>query len=502
MSARPSPSGDLARQDDGSRPWVLIAVVIGLFAVRLGIGGTIHLTEDEAYYRLWAQAPALGYFDHPPMIAWWIWAGVHLMGDTPLGVRSASILACVLTTILVHDMTRLAGGNAEQAQRAGLWFNAMPLVTAGGFLAVPDAAASLFWALCLWCALRANRGEGIGWWLAVGLAAGLASLSKYSALFLGPGVLLWLVSTRAGRSSLRRPGPWLALAVAAGVFGLNAGWNATHDWLTFTKQFGRITPHQWAPRYLLEFLATEILLVNPVLAIVVACIGFVPRLDRSAATVTPFLLTSLPFVAYLLVHSLHDRIQAHWPAPIYPALAICAALTPSGGPPFWVRVRAAGPVIGFGLTAIAAMVIAATGVGLHLRHDPMEPIRGWPRFASRVEALRRQEGGGWVGTASYGVAAQLADESSIASPILQLSERSRWRGLKLGVSADVSRPGILVDLPRRIDLDALRRCFADVRTLGPVLRGDGNSIAGDTTYQVVFLARPTVDIVRKGCDSK
>ena len=62
----------------------MIAVVTVLLAARIGFAGAIHLTEDEAYYRLWAKAPALGYFDHPPMIAWWIWAGVHGVGDTPL----------------------------------------------------------------------------------------------------------------------------------------------------------------------------------------------------------------------------------------------------------------------------------------------------------------------------------------------------------------------------------------------------------------------------------
>ena len=29
----------------------------------------VGLTNDEAYYRLWAMHPALSYFDHPPMLA-------------------------------------------------------------------------------------------------------------------------------------------------------------------------------------------------------------------------------------------------------------------------------------------------------------------------------------------------------------------------------------------------------------------------------------------------
>ena len=126
----------------------------------------------------------------------------------------------------------------------------MPLVAAGGLLTVPDAPAALFWTMTLWLVFRALTANGAGWWVAAGLAAGLATLSKYSALFLGPGLFLWLVSTPRGRASLRTPGPWIALAVAASLFALNVWWNETHHWASILKQFGRITPHRLAPRYL------------------------------------------------------------------------------------------------------------------------------------------------------------------------------------------------------------------------------------------------------------
>jgi 4-amino-4-deoxy-L-arabinose transferase-like glycosyltransferase len=468
-------------------------------ATRLALGGALHLTEDEAYYRLWAQAPALGYYDHPPMIAWWIWAGVHLVGDTPLGVRLAPIASGVLTTALVYDIARLVGGDRRRSLRAGLWFNAMPLVAVGGFLAVPDAPASLFWSLCLWCVLRARGGDATRWWVAAGLAAGLATLSKYSALFLGPGVLLWLLATRDGRASLRRPGPWLALAAAAAVFALNIEWNATHHWLTFAKQFGRVAPHQWAPRYLPEFVAAEFLLLNPLVAVFVGRALRGPRawsFDQSAAS--RFLLTSLPFIAYLLIHSLHDRIQAHWPAPLYPSLAICAAMAGDGGGRLWDRLRRAVPVVGFGVTALAAVVIAAPILGVELRHDPGAPLRGWDVFASRVDTLRRRSGAGWVGTTSYGVASQLADEPGLRAPVMQISERDRWRTMRTGGEANLASPGLLVDLDRRIDLVALGRCFRSVRPLGEIARGDPSARGG--IYRAVLLSGALVDIADKGCE--
>ena len=62
-------------------PRRLVLWLLLLSLVRLAAAGLVPLTEDEAYYRLWAQHPALGYYDHPPMMAWWIHVGVRLVGD-------------------------------------------------------------------------------------------------------------------------------------------------------------------------------------------------------------------------------------------------------------------------------------------------------------------------------------------------------------------------------------------------------------------------------------
>ena len=469
-----------------------------MIAVRLVLAACIPLTEDEAYYRLWAQAPAFGYYDHPPMIAWWIWLGVRLVGDNPLGARLLPILSSALASLLVFDIARRAGGSRAESERAGIWYNAMLLVAAGGFLAVPDAAAALFWTLALWAVLHALRGGSIVWWLAAGAAAGLATLSKYSTLFLGPGVLAWLLCSPSGRAQLRTPGPWLALAAAAALFSLNLWWNATHHWLTFVKQFGRISPHQLAPRYLVEFLATEALLLNPLLAPFLGrAIWASGRRGREAPSMTPFLATSAPFVGYLLFHSLHDRIQAHWPAPVYPALAICAAFAARCPGRIWTPLRISVPWFGFSVCGLAALYLALPLVGIPLRPDPALPVRGWPVFARSVESLRLRNQAGWVGTTSYGLAAQLMDESRIAAPVLQISERARWEGLKSGAFADTDRPGLLVDLQRRVDPAVLAQCFGVVRSLGLLNR----SPAGEKPklYAVFVVSAPNRDIAKQGC---
>ncbi len=501
MSAPPSPSGDPPRGGKGF-PASLIAVIAVTLAIRLIVGGSVHLTEDEAYYRLWSVAPAFGYYDHPPMIAWWIWLGRHAVGDTPLGVRLLPILASAAIGVIVFDLAKWAGAERPTAARAGIWYNAMLLVAAGGFLAVPDSPATLFWAVTLWCALRATRACSTPWWLAAGAAAGLAALSKYSALFLAPGIVLWLAWTPAGRAALRKPGPWLAAIAAVLLFSLNVAWNASHHWLTFAKQFGRIAGSHLAPRYLFEFLLTQVLLLNPLIAaFTVRAIAGREKAGRPAIAIAPFIATSAPFVAYLLIHSLHDRIQAHWPAPVYPALAIVAAVGAERvvGASAGARLRTAAPIFGFGICAAALILLILPPAGLGLI-DPARPVRGWPAFATRLEALRIQSGAWWIGTKSYGLAAELADEPSIRAPILQIAERERYWGLGSGPPPDLSRPGLLVDLSRRIDLAALRDCFARVAPLGTIARGDGGEVG--TPYAVIEVSGPRRDVLRAGCETK
>ncbi len=474
-------------------------MVAAVLAIRLVVGAVVHLGEDESYYRLWSMAPALGYYDHPPMIAWWIWLGRSLAGDTALGVRLVSILAAAVTTILVFDLARLAGAGERGATTAAVWFNAMPLVGVGGLLAVPDAPASLFWTLSLCCALRAVGKSSARWWIAAGAAAGLASLSKYSGLFLAPGLLLWLALSPQGRRQLAGAGPWLGLATGLSVFTPNVLWNAHHHWLTFARQFGRVTPTHFAPWHLPEFLGEQFLLLNPLLVVVIG-LGLAGRRKqrREGSDLTPLIATSLPFAAYLLLHSLHDQVQAHWPAPLYPAAAACAGviaerLATSGA---WPRLRRAVPIVGFAVCGLVAVALLAPAGWWPRPIDPLLPLQGWPRFAGAVQQTAVGGGDAWIGTASYGLTAQLAGERSLKEPVLQLGERARYMDLPLP-KPNLARPGLVIDLPRRIKLAALRRCFSVVGPEGSLERGP--PAHKGIAYETVEVAGLRLAVDRVGC---
>ncbi|AQR62266.1 hypothetical protein BZG35_11895 [Brevundimonas sp. LM2] len=490
-------------------PRAVAAAIVGVLCVRLVFAATIPLTEDEAYYRLWSMRLQWGYFDHPPMIAWWIALGRGLLGDTALGARLLPVLANAAIAVLLIDTLRSLGAGDRPALRAGLWLNATLLIGTGAMLAVPDAPAALFWTLSLWAVSRAvapgrtaTPGRTAAWWVVAGLTAGLAVLSKYSALFLAPGILLWLCATAENRRPLLTPGPWLAAVLALAIVAPHILWNAEHGWVSVIKQFGRVEPKTFDPEYLGDLLAGQFALLNPIIAVLAGIAVFRGRLAVLKTPAAVLVLSSLPFLAYLVLHSLHDRVQAHWPVPVYPALVGLAALAAERLRPGSIWRRAV-PVLGFGLCALA-LILAAVPALDAVSGKAMRPLRGWPAFAAAVQTRMVETPAGrppaaWVGTASYGLAAQLAAEPGLTAPIVQLNDRARYDHLPPMAASDFARPGLVVDLPRRITAEALRTCFAEVEALPPIVRNatEPNPQAR-VDYAAFRVARP-IRTVSGGC---
>ncbi len=114
---------------------------------------------------------------------------------------------------------------------------------AAGTFALPDGPLLFFWLLTLdrlVVALTTDpEARRLGPWVGVGLAWGCGLLSKYHAVFLPAGTLLYLVLEPRARVWLRRPGPYLAVLIGLIVFAPVLMWNATHGWVSFVFQGGR-----------------------------------------------------------------------------------------------------------------------------------------------------------------------------------------------------------------------------------------------------------------------
>src|SRR5207237_9704864 len=210
--------------------------VLALVALRLVAAAWTPLTFDEAYYWMWSKHLASGYYDHPPMVALVIRLGTVIAGDTELGVRLVSILLALPMSWAVYRAAAILFGGMRLAATATILLNVTLMAAVGTMIVTPDAPLLVASSLVLFClaeVLATGRGA---WWLAVGAAVGLALLSKYTALFFGPAILIWLIAVPKLRRWLISPWPYLGGAVAFAIFSPVIFWNADHHWMSFLKQ--------------------------------------------------------------------------------------------------------------------------------------------------------------------------------------------------------------------------------------------------------------------------
>jgi hypothetical protein len=474
----------------GSLTWAdrpaaaLLAAILALGLVRAWLGATLGLTEDEAYYRLWALAPAMSYLDHPPMVGWMIAVGRWVAGDSPFGIRLPAILVSLLGPFVLWRTAGILFGPA--VARRAVWIAlAMPLLAVGGVIITPDTPSVLFWGLVGWALAELHVSRNASWWLAVGLLAGLGLLSKYSNLFVGASILLWLVLVRSNRVWFRCWQLWAGGALACLLALPVVLWNLEHDWASFAKQFGRVGRGQHVTlAYLGELLGGSLGLMSPIVA-VLAALGLA-RLVRSATLEKDersalLVLGMLPFLAYLLVHSLHERVQLNWTAPLYPSFALCAAIAlgtadGSGKPAAQAFGKLGRWAVGIGFLIAGALywhtvrpIIPVPG-----QKDPTSQTRGWRELAAEVERVRASTGACWIATSSYATTAQLAYELRDKAPVLQLTERIRYLHLPPPDAALLRCPALYVELERRGGELLLSERFRSITKLDSLTRSHAN----------------------------
>ena len=100
----------------------------------------------------------------------------------------------------------------------------------------PDTALIPFAVAMLWSLVRLNESGDGRWWLAAGLFAGLALLSKFTAIMLLPAVVAFMLVPDWRWRWLLQPYPWLAALIAVAVFSPVLIWNFQHDWASFRFQ--------------------------------------------------------------------------------------------------------------------------------------------------------------------------------------------------------------------------------------------------------------------------
>jgi 4-amino-4-deoxy-L-arabinose transferase-like glycosyltransferase len=475
--------------------------ILALVVLRLVAAAYTPLTFDEAYYWMWSKALAGGYYDHPPMVAFVIRLGTLIAGDTELGVRLVSILLALPMSFAVYQTAAILFGGRRVASTATLLLNVTLMAAVGTLIVTPDApllVASSFVLFSLAKVLESGRGA---WWLAVGVAVGAALLSKYTALFFGPAILIWLVVVPKLRRWLISPWLYLGGLVAAAMFAPVILWNADHHWVSFIKQMGRARIEDFRPAFIAELIPTQIVFATP-LVWILGAMGLYALFKRSAGALASRALISTTFwtiVTYFIWHSLHARVEANWFAPVYPAFAIAAAVAANltqGDQrqqrmvDFCLRWAAPTGILMFALLIVQANTGALTG---YRRDATVRSVGvGWRELADEIEAVRARVGASCVLAPDYGTTGWLAFYLPKGSCVAQQSQRIRWVNMPEPDAAQLAGKLLYVHEPRSGDLSSLNDMFAHVERVAEVKRKRGPLTI--ETYALDVLEEPKGEV--------
>ncbi len=280
------------------------------------LGFAIGLSVDEAHYALYALHPALSYFDHPPLVGW-VQIPFVFMGDADWLMRVVPLA--------------LWGTTAWALWRFSKWalilFLLSPLHQLLGLALVPD---TLLLPLTVWVMVltwRLSRDfSSVSCWIWLGLALGLAGLSKYTGVFLALGAAIVLFASH-GLALFKARGLWLAALITAIFISSVFIWNAQHEWVSFAYQLGHADGgvNGWEAKRVVTYSLIQLLAYGtlPLLGLVV----FFVRLRKvHPALMRLCLAFGVPPLMLTLYFSGKGAALPHWTAAAWIALLPLCAL--------------------------------------------------------------------------------------------------------------------------------------------------------------------------------
>ena len=312
----------------------------------------------------WAQSLELGYHKHPPLPSWALGALIQCFGPSVLWAYALATACLLGTAAFTWAIARRLVGDRVAAAAMLLWglsINFSQRVQ----LYNHNTVLVLFVAATVWLAMRASASDRrpLAWWLATGVAAAGAMLSKYQALLPLAGLVVALGLSGALRPAAQRRGLAAAVAVMLLLFAPHLVWVARHDFSTLRYASDAVTESTFGDRcfFIASYLANQVRIESPALFALGLCgawarfgpKGPVPTAtpERPRPTVWMFGLVGCGLVA-LAVMALGAGVSLrnHWGVQTLQFMSLWIADRWDRKRPFDLRVLACAAVLVHGVS--------------------------------------------------------------------------------------------------------------------------------------------------------
>ncbi|WP_172806885.1 glycosyltransferase family 39 protein [Endozoicomonas arenosclerae] len=375
-------------------------IIFGVFLIHLIMASGVPLGVDEAHYALYALYPALSYFDHPPMVGW-LQMLVAPLGYDEFTVRLIPAILYALSSYLAYRVSSklFPEGPAWTGLVAVFLINTAPILQLMGWGLVPDLPLMVFGLLSLELISRIHKENRLLDWVMLGLVYGLAGLSKYTAVFLPLGMIIFMVQHH-GLKWLLNLGPWLAAIIALVAIAPVLIWNAENDWASLAYQFDRgVGVKEWSAKEAISMQLAQMILYS-ILAYVAAIAATVslirnriPEQDRASCWL--IIWSAFPVLLVISWSAGDGTVLPNWPALGWTLLAplsaywICRAWSK-----LWVKILALfSSVLSLSLIGFVFLFLAFMPLSTFPFMAPaIKDLVGWEEAADQAESLRQD----WV----------------------------------------------------------------------------------------------------------
>jgi 4-amino-4-deoxy-L-arabinose transferase-like glycosyltransferase len=394
-----------------------IAVLLAMRLTAIAIT-PLGLDVEEAQYWLWSITPDAGYFTKPPMVAWLIGLSTAIFGETSFGVRAPAPFLQAGLTLLMMRLGQDCFSPQVGRIAAVIWMF-IPAAALGGFIISTDSPMLFFMLAALIMLAPLAKGEEITLFAALmaGVFTGLALMSKYAAIYLPIGLLIWWLWQGRVQHSIRFSHTALYLLGLLASILPNLIWNLNNGFAT-ARHLGdnaNLDEPQYNLLGSLEFILSQAAVVGPVVFILAILaimdgiskpqVGFLrARFWQGRFWIALF----LPAMTVITIQGFLSDTNANWAIASWPpAIILTAAMIAAATP----RLQKAA-IIGVSLNVLlsGAVLIGSMAGSMGVLtppSDPLRKLRNWPQHTADLTKFAAINSAEAIITERRGITAQL-----------------------------------------------------------------------------------------------
>ncbi len=455
----------------------------------------VPLVPQEAYYWKYAKNLALSYFDHPPMTAYIIAFFTWIGGDHVFFIRLGSILISIGLMVLIYSMLTRLFGNQRWGIQTLLAINCTVLFSIGSTVITPDVPLLFFWALIVYSLVRLQETDHWKWWYLAGMALGFGILSKYTAVLIVPGILIYMILSKSQRKWFFTIHPYFALMISLFIFTPVILWNYQHDWASFffqsSNRFSKMI--RFRSDFFFQLIGSQLGMLTPYVFLLIFIgwlrIGILSLKEHNEKYSLLFWMAFPTYFVFIL-SSFRSLVKMNWLAPAYITSLIAAIVWMNSSGTKWSNrfKKWFKPGLIIGLVIVLFMHL--------LPLVPIFPMRrgdtwtGWQQLANRVLEIKNGMG---KDTFIFGNEYKVPSEITFYTPNHEMTHSGEIIGEK-GLQYDywtnigelINKNAIFVtsDFERYRNIDNLKKHFKSVEEEPPL-----KIIHHNKVFRVFYLYR-------------